>query len=162
MHYHYRRYPPCAQSHPFVLLYIKIPPKRAPVNAVFITIQDKRMSDFLSYSSLSVSRQPLDVKAHKASFLKTDPDGTFVRRKKDAMLNGRLKPAYILQHGVDSEYITWPPLFYISKNLKFSSLVNTGILSIGASAVTHRPPSYTLPSKREYQVSSFGRYTFRL
>lgn len=67
MHYHYRRYPPCAQSHPFVLLYIKIPPKRAPVNAVFITIQDKRMSDFLSYSSLSVSRHPLDVKDRKFS-----------------------------------------------------------------------------------------------
>ena len=27
--------------------------------------------------------------------------------KEDAMLNGQLKPAYNLQHGVDSEYITW-------------------------------------------------------
>lgn len=67
MHYHYRRYPPCAQSHPFVLLCTKIPPKCPYVNAVFITIQDKRTSDFLSYSSLSVSRQPLDVKARKFS-----------------------------------------------------------------------------------------------
>ncbi len=30
-----------------------------------------------------------------------------MRMKEDAMLNGPLKPAYILQHGVDSEYITW-------------------------------------------------------
>ena len=27
--------------------------------------------------------------------------------KEDAMLNGQLKPAYNLQHGIDSEYITW-------------------------------------------------------
>ena len=27
--------------------------------------------------------------------------------KEDAMLNGQLKPAYNIQHGVDSEYITW-------------------------------------------------------
>ncbi len=31
----------------------------------------------------------------------------FMRMKEDAMLNGQLKPAYNLQHGVDSEYITW-------------------------------------------------------
>jgi len=27
--------------------------------------------------------------------------------KEDHMMNGQLKPAYNLQHGVDSEYITW-------------------------------------------------------
>ena len=41
------------------------------------------------------------------SYSKTDPDATFMRMKKDAMLNGQLKPAYNIQHGVDSEYITW-------------------------------------------------------
>ena len=41
------------------------------------------------------------------SFSKTDPDATFMRMKEDAMGNGQLKPAYNLQHGVDSEYITW-------------------------------------------------------
>ena len=41
------------------------------------------------------------------SYSKTDPDATFMRRKEDAMLNGQLKPAYNIQHGVDSEYITW-------------------------------------------------------
>ncbi len=41
------------------------------------------------------------------SYSKTDPDATFMRMKEDAMLNGQLKPGYNLQHGVDSEYITW-------------------------------------------------------
>ena len=30
-----------------------------------------------------------------------------MRMKEDAMKKGQLKPAYNLQHGVDSEYITW-------------------------------------------------------
>lgn len=30
-----------------------------------------------------------------------------MRMKEDAMRNGQLKPAYNLQHGVDSEYVTW-------------------------------------------------------
>ena len=41
------------------------------------------------------------------SYSKTDPDATFMRMKEDAMRNGQLKPAYNIQHGVDSEYITW-------------------------------------------------------
>lgn len=41
------------------------------------------------------------------SYSKTDTDATFMRMKEDAMLNGQLKPAYNLQHGVDAEYITW-------------------------------------------------------
>jgi len=41
------------------------------------------------------------------SYSKTDTDATFMRMKEDAMKNGQLKPAYNLQHGVDSEYITW-------------------------------------------------------
>ena len=41
------------------------------------------------------------------SYSRTDPDATFMRMKEDHMLNGQLKPAYNLQHGVDSEYITW-------------------------------------------------------
>ena len=41
------------------------------------------------------------------SYSKTDPDATFMRMKEDHMLNGQLKPAYNLQHGVDSEYIVW-------------------------------------------------------
>lgn len=30
-----------------------------------------------------------------------------MRMKEDHMKNGQLKPAYNLQHGVDSEYIVW-------------------------------------------------------
>ncbi len=54
-------------------------------------------------------------KLHKCgnrnSYSKTDEDATFMRMKEDAMLNGQLKPAYNLQHGVDSEYIVWAELY---------------------------------------------------
>ena len=43
----------------------------------------------------------------RSSYSKTDPDATFMRMKEDHMLNGQLKPAYNLQHGVDSEFIVW-------------------------------------------------------
>ena len=49
----------------------------------------------------------LHICGGRNSFSKTDPDATFMRMKEDAMKNGQLKPAYNLQHGVDSEYITW-------------------------------------------------------
>ena len=51
--------------------------------------------------------QKLHVCGDRNSYSKTDPDATFMRMKEDAMLNGQLKPAYNIQHGVDSEYITW-------------------------------------------------------
>ena len=41
------------------------------------------------------------------SYSKTDNDATFMRMKEDAMRNGQLKPAYNVQFGIDSEYITW-------------------------------------------------------
>lgn len=47
------------------------------------------------------------VCGERNSYSKTDTDATFMRMKEDAMLNGQLKPAYNLQHGVDAEYITW-------------------------------------------------------
>jgi hypothetical protein len=49
----------------------------------------------------------LHVCGERNSYSKTDPDATFMRMKEDAMRNGQMKPAYNLQHGVDSEYITW-------------------------------------------------------
>ena len=49
----------------------------------------------------------LHICGERNSYSKTDPDATFMRMKEDAMQNGQLKPAYNLQHGVDSEYITW-------------------------------------------------------
>ena len=51
--------------------------------------------------------QKLHVCGNRNSYSKTDPDATFMRMKEDAMRNGQLKPAYNIQHGVDSEYITW-------------------------------------------------------
>ncbi|MDO5517708.1 MAG: IS1182 family transposase [Clostridium sp.] len=44
---------------------------------------------------------------NRNSYAKTDIDATFMRMKEDAMKNGQLKPAYNLQHCVDSEYIIW-------------------------------------------------------
>ena len=49
----------------------------------------------------------IHVCGERNSYSKTDPDATFMRMKEDAMMNGQLKPAYNLQHGVDSEYVTW-------------------------------------------------------
>ena len=49
----------------------------------------------------------LEVLGNRNSYSKTDPDATFMRMKEDAMLNGQLKPAYNLQLGVDSGYISW-------------------------------------------------------
>ena len=48
---------------------------------------------------------------NRNSYSKTDTDATFMRMKEDAMLNGQLKPAYNLQHGVDSEYVTWVGIY---------------------------------------------------
>lgn len=67
------------------------------------------------------------------SYSKTDHDATFMRMKEDAMRNGQLKPAYNLQHAVDSDYIVWatvsprptdtrtliPTLTEMQKNLGF-------------------------------------------
>jgi transposase len=49
----------------------------------------------------------LHMCGERNSYSRTDPDATFMRMKEDHMLNGQLKPAYNLQHGVDSEYIVW-------------------------------------------------------
>lgn len=51
--------------------------------------------------------QKIHICGERNSYSKTDHDATFMRMKEDAMGNGQLKPAYNLQHGVDSEYITW-------------------------------------------------------
>lgn len=58
-------------------------------------------------TKLKEYNKKLYVCGDRNSYSKTDPDATFMRMKEDAMLNGQLKPAYKLQHGVDSEYITW-------------------------------------------------------
>lgn len=58
-------------------------------------------------SKLKEYTQKIHVCGERNSYSKTDKDATFMRMKEDAMGNGQLKPAFNLQHGVDSEYITW-------------------------------------------------------
>jgi len=62
---------------------------------------DEYMSQLMDY------KEKLKTLGTRNSYSKTDPDATFMRMKEDAMLNGQLKPAYNIQHGVDSEYIVW-------------------------------------------------------
>lgn len=49
----------------------------------------------------------LHICGSRNSFAKTDTDATFMRMKEDAMRNGQLKPAYNVQYGIDSEFVTW-------------------------------------------------------
>lgn len=58
-------------------------------------------------SKLKEYRNKIKTCGSRNSYSKTDADATFMRMKEDAMLNGQLKPAYNIQHGVDSQYITW-------------------------------------------------------
>ena len=58
-------------------------------------------------SKLKEYTQKVHICGERNSYSKTDNDATFMRMKEDAMGNGQLKPAFNLQHGVDSEYITW-------------------------------------------------------
>ena len=58
-------------------------------------------------SRLKKYNHQIHICGGRNSYSKTDHDATFMRMKEDAMGNGQLKPAYNLQHGVDSEYITW-------------------------------------------------------
>lgn len=51
--------------------------------------------------------QKIHICGKRNSYSKTDSDATFMRMKEDAMGNGQLKAGYNVQHGVDSEYITW-------------------------------------------------------
>lgn len=72
------------------------------------TAIQKSIEQLESYlSKLKDYTKKLHICGDRNSFSKTDPDATFMRLKEDHMLNGQLKPAYNLQHGVDAQYITW-------------------------------------------------------
>ena len=60
---------------------------------------------------LNEYKRHLRICGKRNSYAKTDTDATFMRMKEDAMLNGQLKPAYNLQHGVDAEYVTWLDIY---------------------------------------------------
>lgn len=74
--------------------------RKTPLQKSIETLEDylRRLKDY---------NQKIHVCGERNSYSKTDHDATFMRMKEDAMGNGQLKPAYNLQHGVDSEYITW-------------------------------------------------------
>lgn len=55
----------------------------------------------------------LHICADRGSYAKTDPDATFMHMKDDHMLNGQLKPAYNLQHAVNSGFIVAAGIFQI-------------------------------------------------
>ena len=57
------------------------------------------------------------------SYSKTDEDATFMRLKEDHMRNGQLKPAYNVQIGVNSEYITGIELFFDRNDVENASAV---------------------------------------
>ena len=84
-------------------------------NVVFVhgigkrkTPLQKRIETLEDYlSRLKEYNQKIHICGERNSYSKTDRDATFMRMKEDAMENGQLKPAYNLQHGLDSEYITW-------------------------------------------------------
>ncbi len=72
------------------------------------TILQKKMEELDDYlNRLKDYKRKVYNCGERNSYSKTDPDATFMRMKEDAMKNGQLKPAYNLQHGVDSEYIVW-------------------------------------------------------
>lgn len=72
------------------------------------TALQKSMESLGSYiDKLKEYTKKIHLCGDRNSYSKTDPDATFMRMKEDAMMNGQLKPAYNLQHGVDSEYVTW-------------------------------------------------------
>lgn len=79
--------------------------KRKSVLQKHVETLDSYLEKFKEYN------QKLHICGQRNSYSKTDKDATFMRMKEDHMLNGQLKPAYNLQHGVDSEYIVWLKLF---------------------------------------------------
>lgn len=52
-------------------------------------------------------KEELAICGERNSYSKTDKDATFMRLKEDPMLNGQLKPAYNVQHCLDSDFIVW-------------------------------------------------------
>lgn len=66
-----------------------------------IETHEKYLSKFKEYT------KKVCTCGSRNNYSKTDVDATFMRMKENAMKNGQLKPAYNLQHGVDSEYIAW-------------------------------------------------------
>ena len=118
----------------------------------------------------------LHICGTRNSYSKTDHDATFMRMKEDAMGNGQLKAGYNLQHGVDSEYISWltlgpqpadtttliPFLKSMERNLGFSyskvvtdsgyeSEENYGYLDGSGILPYIKPANYEISKTRKYK-----------
>lgn len=65
----------------------------------------EKMEEYLN--KLKEYTQKIHICGERNSYSKSDKDATFMRMKEDAMGNGQLKAGYNVQHGVDSEYVTW-------------------------------------------------------
>ena len=65
----------------------------------------EQLDDFIA--RLKKYYKYLHILGSRNSFAKTDTDATFMRMKEDAMKNRQLKPAYNIQCGTDSEFVTW-------------------------------------------------------
>jgi transposase len=65
----------------------------------------EKLEEYLN--KLKEYTQKIHTCRKRNSYSKTDKDATFMRMKEDTMKNGQLKPAYNVQHGVDSKYIVW-------------------------------------------------------
>ncbi len=65
----------------------------------------EKLEEYLN--KLKEYTQKIHICGKRNSYSRTYKDATFMRMKEDAMKNGQLKPAYNVQHGIDSEYIVW-------------------------------------------------------
>lgn len=118
----------------------------------------------------------IHICGNRNSYSKTDEDATFMRMKEDAMKNGQLKPAYNLQHGVDSGYIAWlsigpqptdtttliPFLKSMQENLNFKYLKivadsgyeseeNYSFIENNGQLAFIKPANYEISKTRKYQ-----------
>ena len=121
--------------------------------------------------------QKVNICGNRNSYSKTDNDATFMRMKEDAMGNGQLKAGYNVQHGVDSEYITWltvgpqptdtttliPFLKSMESNLKFKyekivadagyeSEENYAFLESNKQLAFIKPSNYEISKTRKYKA----------
>ena len=84
----------------------------------------------------------LHICGTRNSYSKTDHDATFMRMKEDAMGNGQLNAGYNLQHGVDSEYISWLTLDMNGRQqfIPARNAVDVHIRRNASRGTTVRPP----------------------
>ena len=96
-------------------------------NTVFVHGSGKRKSvEQTQWERLNSLQERWERYAHslsvmgkeRNSYSKTDEDATFMRLKEDHMRNGQLKPAYNVQIGVNSEYMTGIDLFSDRNDVK--------------------------------------------